>query len=188
MTGIRDAEFKYGAVTKVLHWGMALMLLTLVVVGSYMTGLDKTDPSRLQLMGMHKSFGAIFMQLAVFRVIWSRISARPQLPEVLSGWEKRLSRAITALLYILMLAVPFSGMAMSNFSGFPVSLFGLVEFPMVFTKNPEMAGLAKQAHVAMVYALMGAIVLHVAGALKHRYLDDPKADVLPRMTSLKPRV
>ena len=181
-------EQNYGKLTKWLHWGMALMIVVLISVGTYMTSLDKTDPSRLQMMGMHKSFGVIFMQLAILRLIWSRISRSPSLPEVLTAWEKLLSRAVTASLYFLMLAIPFCGFAMTNFAGFPVSLFGLIEMPQLFDKNLEMAGLAKQAHWMLVYTLVAAVFMHIAGALKHRFLDAPEADVLPRMTSIKPRV
>lgn len=187
MTTRQHHEHQYGKLAKWLHWGMALMLLVLILVGSYMTGLDKSDPSRFQMMAMHKSFGVLFMQLAVFRVIWRRISTPPQLPKVLTGWERFLSRAITAALYLLMLAIPFSGFAMTNFAGFPVSFFGVIELPQLFEKNLALAGLAKQAHVALVYTLLVALLLHIAGALKHRFLDVPEADVLPRMTPLKPR-
>lgn len=188
MNRLHNGTESYGKLAKWLHWGMALMLVMLVSVGSYMTGLDKSDPSRFQLMGIHKSVGAIFMQLAIFRLIWSRISRAPLLPESLASWERLLSRLVTASLYFLMLAIPFSGFAMTNFAGYPVNIFGLIEMPQLFDKNPEMVGLARQAHGVLVYALLTAIFMHIAGGLKHRFLDTPEKDVLPRMTSLKPRV
>lgn len=181
-------EQSYGTVAKFLHWGMALMVIVLISVGTYMTGLDKADPSKMELMGMHKSFGVIFMQFAILRVIWSRINNSPKLPSVLASWEKLLSKTITGSLYILMLAIPFSGYAMTNLFGYPVSLFGLVDLPLLFAKNPEMGLLAKQAHFLLVYTLIAALFAHVAGALKHRFLDKPEADVLPRMLPVKPRV
>jgi len=180
-------EKTYGKLAKLLHWGMALMLIVLISVGVYMVGLDKSDPSRLQLMGMHKSFGVIFMQFAIFRVIWVRYQGTPKLPEVLGTWERVLSKVVTVSLYILMLAIPFSGYAMTNLSGYPVSLFGMLDLPQLFDKNPEMAGLAKGSHVVLVYTLIIALLAHVAGAIKHRFLDAPEADVLHRMLPLKPR-
>lgn len=181
-------EQSYGIFAKILHWGMAFMILLLIVVGTYMAGLDKDDPGKIQIMGLHKSFGVIFMQFAIFRVIWSRISHSPKLPTVLAGWERLLSKTITGSLYILMLAIPFSGYAMTNLFGYPVSLFGLVDLPLLFGKDPEMGLLAKQAHFLLVYILVAALFAHVAGALKHRFLDTPEADVLPRMLPVKPRV
>ena len=181
-------EQSYGAFAKFLHWGMALMVIVLIAVGTYMTGLDKADPSKMEIMGLHKSFGVIFMQFAILRVIWSRINNSPKLPDVLTTWEKLLSTTITGSLYLLMLAIPFSGYAMTNLFGYPVSLFGLVDLPVLFGKNPDMGLLAKQAHVVLVYTLMVALFAHIAGALKHRFLDKPEADVLPRMLPIKPRV
>jgi len=181
-------EQGYGILAKTLHWGMALMVIILVSVGTYMAGLDKADPSKMELMGMHKTFGAIFMMLAIIRVIWSRINNSPKLPEVLATWEKLLSKAITAALYILMLAIPFSGYAMTNLFGYPVSIFGLVDLPVLFSKNPELGMLAKQAHPILVYTLMAALFAHIAGALKHRFIDARDADVLPRMLPIKERV
>lgn len=181
-------EQGYGAFAKFLHWGMALMVIVLVAAGTYMTGLDKADPSKMQIMGMHKSLGVIFMQLAILRVIWSRINNSPALPEVLANWEKLLSKTITASLYFLMLASPFSGYAMTNLFGYPVSLFGMVDLPVLLGKNTEMAMLVKQAHPLLVYALIAALFAHIAGALKHRFLDKREADVLPRMMPIRPRV
>jgi cytochrome b561 len=178
----------YGTFAKFLHWGMALMVIVLIAVGTYMAGLDKANPSKMQLMGMHKSFGVIFMQLAILRVIWSRVNNSPKLPDVLASWEKLLSKTVTGSLYLLMLAIPFSGYAMTNLFGYPVSLFGLVDLPTLFGKNPEIALLAKQAHVILVYTLITALFAHIAGALKHRFLDKPEADVLPRMLPVKSRV
>jgi cytochrome b561 len=180
-------EPSYGTFAKFLHWAMALMVIVLVIVGSYMAGLDKEDPSKMQIMGMHKSFGAIFMMLAIVRIIWSRMNNSPKLPTVLATWEKVLSTTVTGALYLLMLAIPFSGFAMTNLFGYPVSLFGVIDLPIIFSKNPEMGMIAKEAHGLLVFGLLLAIFAHVAGALKHRFLDAPEADVLPRMLPVKPR-
>lgn len=183
MTSSSKEVQNYDSVTKWLHWIMALMVLIMITVGTYVSGLEKTDPSYKELLGMHKSFGLIFMQLAVIRLIWARIKARPQLPEVLSPWEKLLSRSVTALLYVLMLVIPFSGYVQTNLFGFPVSFFGFVDMPQMFDKNIELAKLAGKFHMTMVYLLVTLLVLHIAGALKHRFMDSAEADVLPRMTS-----
>lgn len=180
-------EQGYGAFAKLLHWGMALMLIVLIAVGTYMVGLDKADPSKMQIMGLHKSFGVIFMQFAILRIIWSRINRAPALPDVLATWEKLLSKTITGILYLLMLAIPFSGYAMTNLFGYPVNLFGIIDLPILLSKDPALGMLAKQAHVLLVYTLLAALFAHIAGALKHRFLDKPEADVLPRMLPIKPR-
>jgi cytochrome b561 len=180
-------EQGYGKFAKILHWAMAFMIIVMVIVGSYMAGLDKSDPNKMQMMGMHKSFGAIFMLLAIIRLIWSRTNNSPKLPDVLAPWEKLLSKAVTGAIYLLMIAVPFSGYAMSNLFGHPVSPFGLIDLQIIFSKNPELGMIAKESHGLLVFTLLLATFAHVAGALKHRFLDKPEADVLPRMLPIKPR-
>lgn len=184
---MNTAEQGYGKFAKILHWAMALMVITLLIVGTYMAGLDKGDPSKREIMDLHKSFGALFLMLAIIRLIWSRINNSPKLPSVLAPWEKLLSKAVTGSLYILMIAIPFSGYAMTNLFGYPVSLFGIVDLPVIFSQNREMVSVAKEAHEILASVLILAVLAHVAGALKHRFFDKPEADVLPRMLPIKPR-
>jgi cytochrome b561 len=88
---------------------------------------------------------------------------------------------------MLMLAITFSGYAMTNLFGFTVSLFGMIDLPIIFSKNPELGMIAKNAHGLLLYGLLLALFAHIAGALKLRFLDQRDADVLPRMLPIKPR-
>mgnify|MGYP000550192051 CR=1 FL=1 len=54
----------YGLVSKVLHWLIAIMILTLIAVGAYMSDLDKDAPARAQIYGLHKAFGVTVLGLA----------------------------------------------------------------------------------------------------------------------------
>ena len=164
---------------------MAFILFALVIVGTYMAGLERTDPPRDFLYSLHKSFGALFLQMAIIRIMWVLYSRPPQLPGQLSSWEKLLSKTVIASLYMLLIAIPVSGIAISNFYGAPVSFFGLFEFPAIFNKNLQMVDTAKTLHMVLVYVSLSAVFLHVAGALKHRFFDAEDADVLHRMLPSK---
>ena len=177
----KNDQNSYGTISKTIHWVMALLILTLIGVGLFMTGLDKAEPDRLKIYGMHKSFGVLVMWLAVLRLIWIGYSRPPALPEVLRKWEKGLSKAVTSLLYVLMLAVQFSGYVMTQAAGFPVRFFGLLDMPVMFEKSKALAGFAHTSHTVLVYALIALLLMHLAGALKHRFIDGEEADVLHRM-------
>ena len=185
MKSVKNHEAGYGLISKTLHWLMAIMLVTLVIVGTYMVGLERSDPPRDFLYGMHKSFGALFLLLALLRVLWVSYSRGPKLPEQLAGWEKLLSKLVTGLLYLLLLAIPVSGIAISNFFGAPVTFLGLFEFPIIFEKDMQMLDTAKTIHMGLVFLSLFMIALHVAGALKHRYLDADGVDVLSWMLPVR---
>jgi cytochrome b561 len=177
----KNSQESYGLMAKILHWGMAVLIFGLIGIGLYMAGLPDEDPNRGQLYALHKAFGSLLLILAILRIIWIFIDPPPPPPGALQPFEVRLSKIIKILLYILMLAVPFSGYAMSTFFGYPVSFFGLFDLPMLFAESKEMGKIAAGAHEILSYVLIGVIVLHILGALKHRLTGNREADVLSRM-------
>lgn len=172
----------YGTFSKLLHWLMAILIVALLAVGFYMTGLDKEDPSRGQIYGLHKAFGALTLILVVIRVIWLRISPAPQLPAVFTAKEKRVVSSVKGVLYLLMFLMPISGYVMSTAGGRPTSFFGLFDLPMLIGENKALAGAAHEAHEILAFVIIAFIVLHMAGAIKHRLKDrNGPSDIMNRM-------
>lgn len=172
----------YGSFSKALHWLMAILIVMLLAVGFYMTGLDKEDPSRGQIYGMHKAFGVLALLLVMIRVIWLRISPAPALPAVFTAKEKRVVSSIKGILYLLMFLMPISGYVMSTAGGRATSFFGLFDLPMLIGENKALAGFTKEAHEILAFVIIAFIVLHVAGAIKHRLKDrNGPSDIMNRI-------
>lgn len=170
---------RYHPILRVLHWAIALLIITLFCVGLYMTGLEDNDPLRGTIYGLHKAFGALVLMLAAIRLtvrLATRIPANPPI----ACWELRLASTTHVLLYILIFAVPLAGIWMSNSWGYGVSFFGLADLPRLFPENKEIAPLAGNWHEWLAFTLIGLVALHVSGALKHRFID--RNDVIYRMT------
>lgn len=179
---ITNSRDSYGLVSKFLHWAMALLILGLIGVGLYMTGMADDDPLRGQIYSLHKATGVLVLMLAVLRILWLRVSHGPDLPAALLRWEQVMFRVVTGLMYLLMLLVPLSGYLLSNSAGYGVSFFGLFDLPTLVSKNETLHDIAGEAHELMSYGLLGLVGLHVLGSLKHRFLDNnPETDVLKRM-------
>jgi cytochrome b561 len=173
---------RYGLVSRLLHWLMALMIFIMLGVGTYMADLDKGDPLRPQLFGMHKAVGVTLLMLAVLRILWIFAAGRPTPPRALQPKEILISKAVIGLLYLLMLLTPVAGYLMSNAAGAPVSYFGLFQLPAFIGKSGELREALGELHEILAYGILALVVLHVLGALKHRLLSkDPEADVLKRM-------
>jgi cytochrome b561 len=177
-----NSSERYGLVSKFLHWAMALLILTMIGVGAYMTDLAKEDPLRAQLYGMHKAVGVTVLGLAVIRLLWILASRPPAAPGVLQRWEVVLHKSTTGLLYLLMLATPVIGYLMTNAGGKPVSYFGLFDLPALIGENHDLHELYEELHGFLAFTILALVGVHVAGVLKHRFIDkDPDADVLKRM-------
>ena len=171
---------RYHPAQRVIHWLMAIIILSLLAVGIYMTGLDKEDANRGQLYFLHKSFGVLVLILIALRVALRVKFGTPILPAGINSLERRMAHSTHHFLYLLMVAVPLVGIWMSNSWGYGVSFFGLFDVPFRFPENKEIAPLAGEMHEYLAYGLLALVVLHVAGALKHRFFD--KNDVIYRMT------
>ncbi len=174
---------KYNLTSRVFHWLIALMIFVLFGVGLYMSGLPDDHPSRGSLYGLHKASGFLLIWLVVARILWTAVLTRaPAMPDALPARDVKIHKAVIGLLYLLMLIVPVSGFLMSTFAGFPVDFFGLFEVPLLFEKNRQLGGFFHEVHEYAPWLLMGLVVLHVLGAVRHR-LADPggPTDVLKRM-------
>lgn len=170
---------RYPVLLRVIHWFMAVTIIALFAMGLYMTGLEREDPLRGTLYGLHKSFGALILFLVLLRVVVKLATKTPKLPQVFAKWEIGLAHAAHGMLYVLMFAVPVAGICMSNSFGHGVSMFGL-ELPRLFPENREVGALAADLHEWLAFGIIGVALLHAAGALKHRFID--KRDILYRMT------
>jgi cytochrome b561 len=161
---------------------MLLLIFGMLGVGMYMTDLDKTDEMRKVLYGLHMSTGALVLMLAVLRLIWLRVSPPPELPVALENWEKALTTTVKLLMYMLMLLIPIAGMLIVNTKGNAVSFYGMFDLPMLFGENDELHEIMEEVHEFLAFSLLFLIVLHVLGALKHRYFDMASdLDVMKRM-------
>lgn len=172
---------KYHISSRILHWSMAVIIIFLLGLGIYMANfLPKDAANRMDIYMLHKSFGVLALGLIVIRLVNRFINKAPALPEAMNKFEKLAAHIVHAGLYLLMIILPLSGYLMSNAFGYPVGFFG-IELPFLMEKNEQVGMIFHEIHEIAPYVLIGVLVLHVAGAIKHRYFDKPENDVLRRM-------
>lgn len=176
---------RYSALMRTVHWGRALVVLGTLAVGLTMVNLPDELPLKFEsLYPNHKQFGLLAWVLTWVQLVARRRGPVPVLPDALAPWERALSRLTHGALYTLLLLVPVMGYCMS--STFTMSdgvpFFFIPHVPELLPKNDAWFEVFQQLHRVLAYALLALIVLHIAGALKHRFLDrDADADVLRRM-------
>ena len=73
----RNSPTRFGLVTRLLHWGMALALLAMLAFGTRIAGMEP-GLANLWMYGLHKSIGLLLLALVVLRLIWHRISPPPR--------------------------------------------------------------------------------------------------------------
>jgi len=178
---------KYPLPLRILHWSMAAIILGMIWAGWTMVGLNDRVPAKFEVFyPWHKSFGMLILLLVLVRLAtrWRAGAAIPPLPNGLASWEARAAKIGHTALYLLMIVVPCMGYAMSSsFTQSDGVFFFGVNLPELLPKNDARFEVFQALHRYLAYTLLGLVTLHVAGALKHRFLEKDRAnDVLSRMT------
>jgi cytochrome b561 len=168
----------YTPVAKSLHWLMALLILGLLVLGTYMSELP-LSPQKLELYAWHKWAGVTIFLLVWLRLAWRVAHRPPGLPASLSPRMRLAAHAGHAALYVLMVLIPLSGWLMSSAKGFQTVWFGVLPIPDLIGKDRLLGEILQQVHEALSSLLMLTLAGHVAAALWHHFVL--KDDTLRRM-------
>ena len=163
-----------------LHWAIALLIFSAFPLGLYMHDL-KLSPTKLHLYSYHKWIGITVLGLAFLRVLWRATHKPPALH--LARWQEVASSIVHAALYLLILVVPLSGWLMSSAKGVKTVWLGVLPLPDLVAKDKSLGHILSNAHTALNYTLLALVLLHVAAALKHHFID--RNDVLLRMLPIK---
>jgi cytochrome b561 len=154
----------------VLHWLVALLIFVAFPLGVYMHELP-LSPWKLQLYSYHKWIGVTIFLLVGLRLAWRATHVPPPLPDGIAAWQRRASAIVHGLLYVLMLAIPLTGWLMSSAKGFQTVWFGIVPLPDLVEKNRELGDLLAGVHQALNFALLVLVIVHVAAALQHHFIE-----------------
>ena len=158
---------KYTWPAIVLHWLMALLVIAMLGIGLYMSGLPE-GPERSRLIALHKSIGITLAGLYFVRLAWRRRHPPPPYPTSMPAWQQRAAHANAIALYVLLIVQPLSGYLSSSFSGYKTSWFGL-PLPYWGWESQQLNAAFNFMHVVGSRLLMILITLHLSGAALHAF-------------------
>lgn len=179
----RTPGARYSTVSIVLHWTLAVLLIVQIFVGGWFNDLE-SGPQKGEAFALHFSLGITILALSLLRLGWRIAHPAPPLPASYAAWVRILARATHVGFYIVMIGMPLTGWAMASTSGRGLpDVWGLIPWPRLPVTGEGAHEAAETLHVDIILKLFwGLIVLHVAGALKHQFLD--KDDTLWRMAPI----
>jgi cytochrome b561 len=171
---------RYTRVAVVLHWLVAVLITVNVVLA--LSADHVPDDAVRSVIDTHKSIGITVLGLALLRILW-RLGHRPPAAPALHHRLERMAARLAHLgLYLLMLLLPLSGWlhdsAWKDAATHPMHWFGLFEWPRIGAIMTLPPGIREtlhtrfgQLHTALSYVLYALLALHIAGALKHQWID-----------------
>lgn len=153
---------KYSIPTRLLHWSFASLYVVILAT----VWLHDTFKF---LMPWHKALGALTLLLVCVRLIF-RLTG-PTLDPLPSPSPKWVTLG-HAMLYLLMIAVPLSGVMMSMY-GRGLDLF-FVQIPPLFGVDKTMSGFFKEAHEFLANSFVMLASGHILFAIWHQFVKKDK--------------
>ena len=173
---LANTHTHYGGVTKTFHWLTALLILTAIPLGVYANQLPYDTSDQLQqkalVFSMHKTVGITAFFVALARIAWAFSQPKPALLNADKPLEAGLAETVHWLLYGSLLLVPLTGwIHHASSAGFAPIWWTFGQNLPLIPKNEALSGTFAGLHLVTKWVLIGAILLHVAGALKHHVVD-----------------
>ncbi|NOS97890.1 MAG: cytochrome b [Methylotenera sp.] len=194
---------RYTKTAVVLHWLIAIFVVVMFAIGWFMADIPKEGPkqsaydlldlgiytwqlseevtARTFYFNLHKSLGITIFALIAIRILW-RVTHKP--PALLTSYkavERKVATGTHHLLYLMMVAVPATGLLTGITSKYGLKWFGITIIEGLANKPIHEA--SATAHEVLTFIFLALIVLHIAGALKHKFVD--KDGTMKRMSIFK---
>jgi cytochrome b561 len=162
-----------------LHWTIAALIAANLLLAWSFSSFAM--PTRHILIDTHTSIGLTVLGLAILRLLWRATHTPPPIPPY-AAWERRAARFAHWTLYGLIFLLPITGgmqdSAWKSAAAHKMKLFFVIPWFRIGAIE-QLDPVAKEhfhsllfaIHVALAYVLCAMLVVHVAGALKHQWLD-----------------
>ncbi|QTF08823.1 cytochrome b [Brenneria izadpanahii] len=167
----RNTSSRYGHVSILLHWAVALTVYGMFALGLWMVSLGYYDVWYHRAPEIHKGIGVLLFAVMIFRVIWRFFSPPPR---PLSSYSTltRISATLAHIaLYVVLFAILISGYLISTAEGQPISVFGWFSIPATLSGLTDQADIAGTVHLYLAWVVVALSALHGLAALKHHFID-----------------
>ena len=177
-TVMNQTSQHFNLTARVLHWSMALAILTMLFVG---IGMVASMSLRSTLVSLHRPLGIAILLLVIVRLL-NRLRHRPPpLPADLPRMQVLAAKASHWLLYTLMFAMPLIGWSMLSAGGYPVVMFKGFALPPIVPHDATVYAVLRGAHTWLALLLFATVLAHLAAALYHAWVR--RDEVFPSMAT-----
>jgi cytochrome b561 len=159
-----NVRTQFALLSRILHWLMAAMLLTMLFIGVTMVA---SLGDYHTLVAIHRPLGIMILLLAVLRLVNRMFTTLPPFPPTMSRQERWIATASERLLYTLMLTLPLVGWGMLSAGHYPIIMFGSVHLPPILPANPILYAVLRKTHTVLAFLLFATFLAHLSAVLFH---------------------
>jgi len=155
---------QFPAFSRLLHWTMAAMVLTMLCIGVAMVA-SLTDYH--VLVSIHRPLGIAILILVVVRFVNRLLNPPPPLPATMSRAERLAATASEYTMYGLMFVLPLVGWGMLSAARYPIVLYGSLHLPFILPHDAMLYSVLRKAHTVLAYLFFLTFIAHFGAILFH---------------------
>jgi cytochrome b561 len=164
---MHDPETRYRGTARILHWGMAVLVLAMIPAGFVMIQQDIPRNVQNTLFLFHKNVGVVLLLLLLLRAGYRLRHPPAPLPDDVPALQQRIAGLSHLALYALLLLMPVAGYVRVKAGGFPIEILDWLGLPSLVPRSDALAEVAKTIHYFGGVAIALLIGIHVAAAAYH---------------------
>ncbi len=170
------ARCQFTAFSRLLHWTMAAMVLTMLCIG---VGMVVSLRNYHMLISIHRPLGIAILILVVIRFVNRLLNPPPPFPATMARAERLAATASEFMMYGLMFTLPLVGWAMLSAARYPIVLFGSLYLPNIVPHNPLLYAALRKSHTILAYLFFLTFIAHFGAILFHTLIV--RDEILKRM-------
>ena len=155
---------QFAAFSRLLHWTMAVMVLTMLCIGVAMV---VSLGNYHVLMSIHRPLGIAILILVVARFVNRLLNPPPPFPASMSRAERLAATASELAMYGLMLVLPLVGWGMLSAARYPIVLYGSMHLPFILPHSAAVYAVLRKAHTILAYLFFLTFMGHFGAILFH---------------------
>ena len=155
---------QFAAFSRLLHWTMAVMVLTMLCIGVAMV---VSLGNYHVLMSIHRPLGIAILILVVVRFVNRLLNPPPPFPASMSRAERLAATASELAMYGLMLVLPLIGWGMLSAARYPIVLHGALHLPFILPHSAALYAVLRKAHTILAYLFVLTFMGHFGAILFH---------------------
>jgi cytochrome b561 len=155
---------QFPAFSRLLHWTMAAMVLTMLCIGVAMVA---SLADYHVLVSIHRPLGVAILILVVVRFVNRLLNPPPPLPATMSRAERLAATASELTMYGLMFVLPLVGWGMLSAAYYPIVLFGSLHLPSILPHNVMLYAVLRKGHTILAYLFFLTFIAHFGAILFH---------------------
>lgn len=171
---------RYHPVLAVIHWVSALLVISMLLFGIFLLKQMPNTTAKIPFLAIHMVIGITILLLTITRIVVRFATKLPAPARSGNFFLDMLGNITHILLYIGMLGMGLSGLAIASEAG----LMGIV-FGRSGSALPQNLYIfpARIGHMYIALGLLALIGLHLAGVVYHQFLRKDK--LISRMSPRK---